>query len=77
MFDNSSLFFCYLVNYFLSFRYEVKFQNALECGGAYIKLLVDSADLQLDNFLDKTPYSIMFGPDKCGADSKVRINIIF
>jgi len=24
-----------------------------------------------DSFYDKTPYTIMFGPDKCGADSKV------
>ena len=24
-----------------------------------------------DSFYDKTPYTIMFGPDKCGTDSKV------
>ena len=47
---------------FYEFRYEVKFQNALECGGAYIKLLTHNNDLNLDNFVDKTPYTIMFGP---------------
>lgn len=51
-------------------QYEVKLQNGLECGGAYIKLLTGSS-LNLDEFNDKTPYSIMFGPDKCGAQSKL------
>ena len=29
------------------FRYEVRFQKALECGGAYIKLLADLPGLSL------------------------------
>jgi len=61
-------------------QYEVKFQNALECGGAYVKLLEqqkeDPADL-LDSFFDKTSFSIMFGPDKCGTESKVHFIIRF
>lgn len=28
-------------------RYEVNFQDGIDCGGAYIKLLTDSADLDL------------------------------
>jgi len=52
-------------------HYEVKFQDGQECGGAYIKLLHDTADLNLNNFKDSTPYSIMFGPDKCGNDHKL------
>ncbi len=28
-------------------RYEVNFQNGIDCGGAYIKLLSDSEDLDL------------------------------
>lgn len=52
-------------------QYEVNFQNGLDCGGAYIKLLTDSKELNLKNFQDKTPYSIMFGPDKCGTDAKL------
>ena len=31
----------------LYFRYEVKFQNGLDCGGGYIKLLTESSDLNL------------------------------
>ena len=52
-------------------QYEVAFQNGLDCGGAYIKLLSKDPNLSLKNLHDKTPYTIMFGPDKCGHDSKV------
>ena len=56
-------------------QYEVNFQNGMDCGGAYIKLLSYSKDLDLNNFHDKTPYTIMFGPDKCGNDIKVGFSI--
>ncbi|KAI5478490.1 calnexin [Pseudohyphozyma bogoriensis] len=53
-------------------QYEVKLQKLLECGGAYIKLLTDSdVGIQAEEFSDQTPYTIMFGPDRCGATSKV------
>ncbi|XP_013370781.1 PREDICTED: calmegin isoform X1 [Chinchilla lanigera] len=52
-------------------QYEVNFQDGIDCGGAYIKLLADTDDLILENFHDKTPYTIMFGPDKCGEDYKL------
>eukprot|EP00112_Aurelia_sp_Birch-Aquarium-sp1_P024443 Seg774.1_Seg774.3 transcript_id=Seg774.1_Seg774.3/GoldUCD/mRNA.D3Y31 product=Calnexin protein_id=Seg774.1_Seg774.3/GoldUCD/D3Y31 len=52
-------------------QYEVKFQNALECGGAYMKLLSDLPKLDLEEVTDKSQYTIMFGPDKCGEDSKL------
>lgn len=55
-------------------QYEVNFQEGQECGGAYLKLLSqakESNDLRL--FYDKTPYTIMFGPDKCGNDLKVNL----
>ncbi|XP_075400926.1 calmegin [Tenrec ecaudatus] len=52
-------------------QYEVNFQDGIDCGGAYIKLLVDSDDVNLENFYDKTSYTIMFGPDKCGEDYKL------
>jgi len=55
----------------LIIQYEVKFQKAQECGGAYIKLLADKEGLSLEEFGDTTLYSIMFGPDKCGHDSKM------
>ncbi|VDO04518.1 unnamed protein product [Rodentolepis nana] len=52
-------------------QYEVKFTEGQTCGGAYVKLLSASPDLDLKNFHDKTPYTIMFGPDKCGLDHKL------
>ncbi|CAG9766956.1 unnamed protein product [Ceutorhynchus assimilis] len=50
-------------------QYEVLLQEGQECGGAYLKLLSNVEDLK--QFQDKTPYSIMFGPDKCGNDHKL------
>lgn len=52
-------------------QYEVKFQQAMECGGAYVKLLSNHDALHLKLFHDKSPYTIMFGPDKCGEDKKL------
>jgi len=51
-------------------QYEVKFQNALDCGGAYVKLVSHDKKFKLENFHDKTPFTIMFGPDKCGTENK-------
>jgi hypothetical protein len=55
-------------------QYDVTFQNGQECGGAYIKLLTQETGMRLSQFTDKTPYTIMFGPDKCGNDHKVSAN---
>ncbi|KAJ8926429.1 hypothetical protein NQ314_021217 [Rhamnusium bicolor] len=53
-------------------QYEVLLQDGQECGGAYLKLLSESPESKnLNNFHDKTPYTIMFGPDKCGNDHKL------
>ncbi|CAH2002452.1 unnamed protein product [Acanthoscelides obtectus] len=53
-------------------QYEVLFQDGQECGGAYLKLISDHPDAKdLTKFHDKTSYSIMFGPDKCGNDHKL------
>ena len=51
-------------------QYEVAFQNGLDCGGGYVKLLSNTPGLDLRQLTDQTPYTIMFGPDKCGSDSK-------
>ncbi|CAM6000913.1 unnamed protein product [Sphagnum balticum] len=51
-------------------QYEVKFQNPMECGGAYIKLISNEHKVNLEDFFDKTGFTIMFGPDKCGPDNK-------
>ncbi|CAN9514631.1 unnamed protein product [Ophioblennius macclurei] len=55
----------------LIIQYEVNFQAGIDCGGAYVKLLTQTPDLDLNQFVDKTPYTIMFGPDKCGEDYKL------
>jgi len=55
----------------LVFQYEVKFQSEMSCGGAYVKLLSADAESDFTKFHDKTPYTIMFGPDRCGADEKL------
>ncbi|XP_030620649.1 calnexin [Chanos chanos] len=55
----------------LCLQYEVYFQRGIECGGAYMKLISHSDDLRLSQFNDVTPYTIMFGPDKCGSSYKV------
>ncbi|KAL2002714.1 hypothetical protein VTN02DRAFT_6145 [Thermoascus thermophilus] len=52
-------------------QYEVKLQNSLVCGGAYLKLLQDNKKLHAEEFSNASPYVIMFGPDKCGATNKV------
>ncbi|XP_022178587.1 calnexin-like [Myzus persicae] len=60
----------------LVIQYEVAFQKPHTCGGAYLKLLTDGPHIKdLTQFNDKTPYSIMFGPDKCGPTSKVHFII--
>ncbi|WWD04084.1 hypothetical protein V865_002149 [Kwoniella europaea PYCC6329] len=56
-------------------QYEVKLQKGLECGGAYIKLLTEGEGGEGfragEDYTDKTPFTIMFGPDKCGSTNKV------
>jgi hypothetical protein len=61
----------YFVDKPLIVQYQVKFQNGLDCGGAYIKLLSEDSQLDLEQFKDKTQYTIMFGPDKCGTAEKL------
>ncbi|XP_050362590.1 calnexin-like isoform X1 [Nymphalis io] len=54
-------------------QYEVTMQEGQNCGGAYIKLLSRGMNTKADlrQFHDQTPYTIMFGPDKCGNDNKL------
>ncbi|KAF3491828.1 calnexin [Arthroderma uncinatum] len=52
-------------------QYEVKLQNSLTCGGAYMKLLQENKKLHSEEFSNASPYVIMFGPDRCGATNKV------
>jgi len=52
-------------------QYELQLKNGLQCGGAYLKLLTATEELSLEGFKASTPYTIMFGPDKCGETNKV------
>ncbi|KAK4597401.1 hypothetical protein RGQ29_015083 [Quercus rubra] len=53
-------------------QFEVRLQDGLECGGAYLKYLrPQEAGWLAKEFDNDSPYSIMFGPDKCGSTNKV------
>ncbi|CAG8516913.1 5126_t:CDS:10 [Paraglomus occultum] len=53
-------------------QYEVKPQQGLDCAGAYLKLLTKTdSTFHAEEFNSTTPYTIMFGPDRCGATNKV------
>lgn len=53
-------------------QFEARLQNGLECGGAYLKYLrPQEAGWEPKGFDNESPYSIMFGPDKCGSTNKV------
>ncbi|VDP26587.1 unnamed protein product [Heligmosomoides polygyrus] len=54
-------------------QYEVRFEEGQECGGGYLKLLSEGAEQNLAAVQDKTPYTIMFGPDKCSANGKIHL----
>ncbi|KAI3785947.1 hypothetical protein L1987_45073 [Smallanthus sonchifolius] len=57
-------------------QFEARYHYGLQCGGAYLKYLRPQepgwSPKQFDN---KSPYSIMFGPDKCGPTTKVHFII--
>ncbi|KAJ8902306.1 hypothetical protein NDN08_006713 [Rhodosorus marinus] len=57
-------------NHDLVVQYQFRYDNYPTCGGAYLKLFAAPFDklAELDN---SVPYSIMFGPDRCGAEAKV------
>ncbi|KAI5898794.1 Calreticulin-domain-containing protein [Schizophyllum commune H4-8] len=52
-------------------QYEVKYQKGGNCGGGYIKLLEDGFQTSGKEFDDKTPWTIMFGPDLTCPGTKV------
>ncbi|CCH44989.1 Calnexin [Wickerhamomyces ciferrii] len=60
----------------LVLQYEVKLQEGLKCGGAYLKLLsAEGLPNDSNEFNNDTPYQIMFGPDKCGTTNKIHLII--
>ncbi|KAL0974380.1 hypothetical protein UPYG_G00219680 [Umbra pygmaea] len=57
----------------LCLQYEVRFGKGVECSGAYVKLLTQTDRLRLSQFSEDTPYSVMFGPDKCGTNHRLHL----
>lgn len=57
----------------LVLQYSVKYEQDIDCGGAYIKLL---GDTDQDKFGGDSPYQIMFGPDVCGTSNR-KTHVIF
>ena len=52
-------------------QYSVKFEQGIDCGGGYIKLV--GPDYDASNFGGDTPLLVMVGPDICGSDNKVHV----
>jgi calnexin len=53
-------------------QYDLKLPSAgLTCGGAYLKYVTADPSFTPETLHDATPYTVMFGPDKCGATNKV------
>lgn len=57
----------------LVIQFSVKWEQDLDCGGAYIKLL---GDMDQSSFGGDTPYQVMFGPDQCGSSNR-KTHVIF
>lgn len=57
----------------LVLQFQVKHEQNLDCGGAYIKLL---GDMDQSKFGGDTDYQVMFGPDVCGTSNK-KTHVIF
>lgn len=59
----------------LVFQYSLRFENDIECGGGYLKLI--GTDYKSEAFGADTPVLIMFGPDICGGDNKIHLMLDF
>lgn len=57
----------------LVLQYDLKIADGLTCGGAYLKFLTAEAGVKFEEFKDDSAYTVMFGPDKCGATNKVHL----
>eukprot|EP00884_Botryococcus_braunii_P011091 jgi/Botrbrau1/19984/Bobra.0768s0001.1 len=56
-------------------QYELKLADGLTCGGAYLKFITDHTSFDASALKEDTPYTVMFGPDKCGSTNKVHLII--
>mmetsp|Transcript_10972 Transcript_10972/g.40861 ORF Transcript_10972/g.40861 Transcript_10972/m.40861 type:complete len:420 (-) Transcript_10972:529-1788(-) len=55
----------------LILQYTVKNEQGIDCGGQYVKIGPKESIDDMSQFNSDAPYSIMFGPDICGATKKV------
>ncbi|CAM9582776.1 unnamed protein product [Ectocarpus sp. 4 AP-2014] len=53
----------------LVLQYEVQVRGGANCGGAYVKMIRGAAGEDMSTLNNDSPYSIMFGPDKCFRDT--------
>jgi len=54
-------------------QYELSLLDRIDCGGAYLKLLSYDKTFTPAALVDNTPYTIMFGPDRCGPTNKIHV----
>ena len=55
-------------------KQQQKTTQTTKTPGAYAKLLSDvDSGFKAEDLVDSTPFSVMFGPDKCGATNKVHL----
>ena len=59
----------------LALQYELKLSEGLTCGGAYLKFVSDSKEFDPSSLKEATPYTVMFGADKCGSTNKASDNL--
>ena len=52
-------------------QFSVKFEQGIDCGGGYVKILPPGNDLTKLN--GESTYNIMFGPDICGSEKTTHV----
>ncbi|EEQ97714.1 Calreticulin precursor, putative [Perkinsus marinus ATCC 50983] len=53
------------------FQYQLKYEKSMDCGGGYLKFAPKMENLSAFN--SDSVYNIMFGPDKCGFNSRTHL----
>ena len=54
-------------------QYELRLHEGISCSGAYLKLIAADDGFSAETLEEGSPFSIMFGPDKCGSTDKVHL----
>jgi len=54
-------------------QYEVRLHSGISCSGAYLKLITANKEFKPISLNENSEYTIMFGPDRCGATNKVHL----